>query len=86
MAYDAVSSKAVVLLLLTLFLLRLWESVFALCFVVRYFMSILDCNHLDLEEKDGCFAKFVFLVSCGCCEVLPRGAMGLTAVCDCGIS
>ena len=39
----AVGSKAVVLLLLTccLLLLSLWESVIVLCFVVRYFMSIL---------------------------------------------
>ena len=34
----------------------------------------------------GCFAWFVFLVSRGCCVALPRGAMGLSAVCDCGIS
>ena len=36
-------SKSVVLLLLTfcLLLLPLWESVIVLCFVVRYFMSIL---------------------------------------------
>ena len=42
-AYAAVHSKAVVLLLLTfcLLLLPLWESVIVLCFVVRYFMSIL---------------------------------------------
>ena len=40
---SAVHSKAVVLLLLTfcLLLLPLWESVIVLCFVVRYFMSIL---------------------------------------------
>ena len=39
----AVRSKAMVLLLLTfcLLLLPLWESVIVLCFVVRYFMSIL---------------------------------------------
>ena len=42
-AYAAVRSKAVVLLLLTfcLLLLPLWESVTVLCFVVRYYMSIL---------------------------------------------
>ena len=42
-AYPAVRSKAVVLLLLTLclLLLPLWESVIVLCFAVRYFMSIL---------------------------------------------
>ena len=42
-AQAAVRPKAVVLLLLTfcLLLLPLWESVIVLCFVVRYFMSIL---------------------------------------------
>ena len=34
----------------------------------------------------GCFAWFVFLVSCGCCVALPPGAVGLSVVCDCGIS
>ena len=44
MALAAVRSGAVVLLLLLTFcllLLPLWESVIVLCFVVRYFMSIL---------------------------------------------
>ena len=43
MAKAAVRSKAVVLLLLTCFLLLLplWESVIVLCFVVRYFTSLL---------------------------------------------
>ena len=49
-------------------------------------MSILFCNHLDRVERAGCFAKFVFLVACDFCVALPRGAMGLSAVCDCGIS
>ena len=42
-SYGKHTSKAVVLLLLThcLLLLPLWESVIVLCFVVRYFMSIL---------------------------------------------
>ena len=31
-------------------------------------------------------AYFVFLVSRGGWAALPRGAMGLSAVCDCGIS
>ena len=46
MAKAAVRSKAVVLLLLTfcLLLLPLWESVIVLCFVVRYFMSILHSS------------------------------------------
>ena len=43
MVWTVVRSKAVVLLLLTfcLLLLPLWESAIVLCFVVRYFMSIL---------------------------------------------
>ena len=54
MASAAVCSKAVVLLLLLTFcllLLPLWESVIVLCFVVLYFVSILDG-----EERAGCFA------------------------------
>ena len=31
------------------------------------------------------FALFVFLVSCDCCVTLLHDAMGLSAVCDCGI-
>ena len=38
------------------------------------------------EERAGCFAEFVFLVSRGGWAALPRGATGLSAVCDCGIS
>ena len=38
------------------------------------------------RERAGCFAKFVFLVSRGCCVALLCGVMGLSAVCDCGIS
>ena len=44
------------------------------------------CNHHDGEERDGCFAWFVFLVSHDGCVALPRDAMGLSAVCDCGMS
>ena len=42
-AEAVIRSKTVVLLLLTfcLLLLPLWESVIVLCFVVRYFMSVL---------------------------------------------
>ena len=34
----------------------------------------------------GCFTWFVFLVSRDGWAALPRGAVGLSAVCDCGIS
>ena len=38
------------------------------------------------RERAGCFAWFVLLVSCDGCVAFPRCAMGLSAVCDCGIS
>ena len=38
------------------------------------------------EERAGCFAKLVFLVSRDSCVALPSSVMGLSAVCDCGIS
>ena len=38
------------------------------------------CSHLDGKERAGCFALFVFLVSCGCFVALPHDAMGLSAV------
>ena len=50
------------------------------------------CCQIDGEERErqrdraGCFAKFVFLVSHDGCVALHHGAMGLSVVCDCGIS
>ena len=38
------------------------------------------------KERAGCFALFVFLMSRDCCVALPHGAIGFSAVCDCGIS
>ena len=43
-------------------------------------------EHLDEEERAGCFALFVFLVSRDCCVAFPHDATGLSAVCDCVIS
>ena len=55
---------------------------------MHFFMSVLFCNHLDQEARAGCFAFIVFWLSfyCKCSVALPHGAMGLSAVCDCGIS
>ena len=51
------------------------------------FCCLLLCVHSGLhfegEERAWCFAQ---LVSRNCCFALPRGAMGSSAVCDCGIS
>ena len=43
-------------------------------------------NRVDGEERTGCFALFVSLVSRDCCVALPYDAMGLSAICDGSIS
>ena len=87
-AKAAIHSNVVVLLLLTfcLLLLSLWESLIVLCFLYATVCPFSYCNHLDGEERAGCFAQFVFLVPRVGCAALSRGAIGLSAVCDCGIS
>ena len=50
------------------------------------FCQFQFCNHLNGEERGGCVSKFVFLLSRDCCVALPCGTMGLSAVCECGIS
>ena len=57
-------------------------------FGMHYFVSFLVCNHLKEEERAGCFGFVVLRTSCHCiCSVaLPYGAVGWSAVCDCGIS
>ena len=49
---------------------------------------LLNCHvvSLDGEERAGCFALLVFLVSRDCCVALPHDVTGLSAVCDCGIT
>ena len=86
-AWAAVRSRAVILLLLTLclFLLPFWRSVIVLCFVVRYFMSILVLHSSWWGVGARCLAWFVFLVSRGGWVALPRGVVGFSAVSDCGI-
>ena len=59
---------------------------FCNCFVVRYFMSILVLQSSRWGRETGCFALFVFLVSRDCCVALLHEDLGLSAVCDCGIS
>ena len=51
-----------------------------LCFVVRYLVSILVSNHLDGEERAGCFALFVLLVYRDCCVALPHNATAQLAI------
>ena len=50
-------------------------------FFERYFIFTQFCNHLDGEERAGCFAFiFAFLVPYDCCVALPYGVTGLSAV------
>ena len=46
------------------------------------------CNHLEEEERAGCFAFIDLQMSCYCiCSVtLPHGAVGCSALTVCGIS
>ena len=46
------------------------------------------CSNLSGDERAGCFTLFIFMVSyhCYCSVVPPDGAVGWSAVCDCGIS
>ena len=58
---------------------------------VRYANTLYPfyfCNHLDEEERTDCFALVLFRMSCyyKCSMALPHGAVGWSAVCDCGIS
>ena len=72
-----VSCKEVVLLLIYCFMyLPLFVGVFVLvCITLCPFYF---CNHLDEEERAGCFALNVFGMSCYCyCSVaLPHCALG----------
>ena len=54
---------------------------------MHYFVSILVCNHLEENEKAGCYAIIVLQMYCNykCSVALPHGALGWSAVCDCGI-
>ena len=56
-----------------------------LCFTL---CALEFCNHLEEEENAGCFAIIVLQVYCyyNCYVALPPGAVGWSAVCDCGIS
>ena len=60
-----------------------------LCITLRqfYFFQII-CNHLEEEQKAGCFAVIVLQMFFyyNCSVTLPYGAVGLSAVCDCVIS
>ena len=51
-------------------------------------MSIIVLRHLEEEDKAGCFDSIVLQMYCyyKCSMALPQGAVGWSAVCNCGIS
>ena len=49
-------------------------------------ICVYKFKQIDGEERAGFFAYFVFMVSQDCCVAPPRGTLGLSAVCYCGIS
>ena len=53
-----------------------------ICFVMRCFVSFFFWSDLDGVERASCFIIVVFLVPFW----IPNAAMGLSVVCDCGIS
>ena len=58
-----------------------YDSCALLC--VHSSFAIIMMGKRQLVSK---IAYFVFMVSRDCCVALPRGAIGLSAVCECGIS
>ena len=67
-------------LLLLISPIVLWCSLF--------WYALFFCNHLDEEERAGCFAFIVFRMSCyfESSVALLHGAVGWSAAYDCGIS
>ena len=58
-------------------MLSLCGFTFVQYFVVLCIVSFFARNHLDGEQRAGCFTLFVLLVSCNCYYLvaLPHGAM-----------
>ena len=90
LAQAAFRSKAVFLLLMIYYFMYTPSFVEALCWsLFRYALLNVLSNFaiiLTRKREPGCFAFIVFLMFCYCkCPVaLPRGAVGWSAVCDCG--
>ena len=87
-AKAAVCSKVVILFLLFNVLpIVCGSSVFVFVLFYITLCPFLFCNHLEEDEKAGCFAIIVYQMYCyyECAVALPRGAVGWSEVCDCGI-
>ena len=64
------------------------SSVFVFVLLCITLCPFSFCNHLEEEEKAGYLAIIVLQMYCYyiCPVALPHGAVGWSAVCDCGIS
>ena len=55
-----------------------------------FYYALLCVHYVEEEEGEnaGCFAIIILQMYCcyKCSEALPHGAVGWSAVCDCGIS
>ena len=60
----------------------------SVCITLCHFYFSWFCNHLKEEDRAVCFAFIAPWMSgyCKCAVALPHGAVGWSAVCDCGIS
>ena len=66
----------------------LWGLCFCLCFVVHYCVSFLVLQSSLTGRESWLLCSYVSWMSfyCKCSVTLPYGAVGWSAVCDCGIS
>ena len=62
---------------------------FCNCYMICYVLLFVHSSYAIIfmgKREQVALLSFVLLLSGDCCVALPRGAMGLSAVCDCGIS
>ena len=57
-----------------------------LLFIVTPIVRVCNCSMFCCTLLYVSYSFDIFLASRDCCVALPRDAMGLSAVCDCGIS
>ena len=59
---------------------------FYVCCIYFSQLLIIEANATNPDDTVQSDLGLYCLQHCDCCVALPRGAMGLSAVCDCGIS
>ena len=82
-ALAAVRSKAVILLLLVIHIVRFFKCSMFCCSLLCVHSGIAIILMGKIEPVT---LLFVFFVSRDCCVALPYDAKGLSVYCDCGLS